>query len=98
MIDALKKLGVKTSSEKTIITGGNLSGQTFLFTGALSRFTRSAAEEMVENQGGKILGGVSSKLNYLVTGEAAGSKLEKAKKIPTIKILSEEEFLQFFNK
>ncbi|HEX6225958.1 MAG TPA: BRCT domain-containing protein [Chryseolinea sp.] len=49
---------------------------------------------MVEQQGGSILNGVSSKLNYLVVGEDAGSKLEKAKKIPTIKIISEEEFLQ----
>jgi DNA ligase (NAD+) len=98
MIDFLKKLGVKTTSDKAIITDGNLSGQTFLFTGTLNQFSRSQAEEMIEKQGGKILGGVSSKLNYLVAGEAAGSKLEKAKKIPTIKILSEEEFLQFFNK
>lgn len=98
MIDALKQLGVKTSSDKAIITNGNLSGQTFLFTGTLNQFTRNQAEEMVEKQGGKILGGVSSKLNYLVAGEAAGSKLEKAKKIPTIKILTEDEFLHFFNK
>lgn len=44
--------------------------------------------------GGKIVAGVSSKLNYLVVGEDAGSKLEKAKKIPAIKIISEEEFLK----
>jgi DNA ligase (NAD+) len=50
---------------------------------------------MVEKNGGKILGGVSSKLNYLIVGEDAGSKLEKAKKIPSIKIMSEEQFLQF---
>ena len=59
---------------------------------------RSEAEALVEEQGGKILGGVSSKLNYLVVGEDAGSKLEKAKKIPSIKILSEKEFLQFIQK
>ena len=56
---------------------------------------RSEAEALVEAQGGKILGGVSSKLNYLVVGEDAGSKLEKAKKIPSIRILTEKEFLQF---
>ena len=54
---------------------------------------RSEAEEMVEQKGGAILGGVSSKLNYLITGADAGSKLEKAKKMPSIQILSEEEFL-----
>ena len=49
---------------------------------------------MVEARGGLILGGVSAKLNYLVVGEDAGSKLEKAKKINTVKIISEEEFLK----
>ncbi len=48
---------------------------------------------MVEAQGGKILSGVSSKLNYLIVGEDAGSKLEKAKKINTVKILTEDEFI-----
>jgi DNA ligase (NAD+) len=49
---------------------------------------------MVEKNGGKIVSGVSSKLNYLVVGEDAGSKLEKAKKITNIKILSEDQFLK----
>jgi DNA ligase (NAD+) len=49
---------------------------------------------MVEMNGGKILGGVSSKLHFLVVGEEAGSKLEKAKKIATINIISEEEFIK----
>ena len=48
---------------------------------------------MAEAQGGIIVSGVSAKLNYLVVGENAGSKLEKAKKINTIKIISEDEFL-----
>jgi DNA ligase (NAD+) len=94
MLRKLEKLGVSTAREEQATTGGNLSGQTFLFTGTLSRFKRSEAEEMVEKNGGKILGGVSSKLNYLIAGEDAGSKLEKARKIPAIKIISEEEFLK----
>jgi DNA ligase (NAD+) len=48
---------------------------------------------MAEAQGGVIVSGVSAKLNYLVVGEDAGSKLEKAKKINTVKIISEDEFL-----
>lgn len=48
--------------------------------------------------GGKLLGSVSSKLNYLVAGEEAGSKLEKAKKIGSVRIISEEEFLTLINK
>jgi DNA ligase (NAD+) len=54
---------------------------------------RSDAEAMVEAHGGSLLGSVSSKLNYLVVGEDAGSKLEKAKKLGNIQILSEVEFL-----
>jgi DNA ligase (NAD+) len=54
---------------------------------------RSEAEAMVEAMGGKLLSGVSSKLDYLVVGEDAGSKLEKARKIGTIHILDEEAFL-----
>jgi len=92
MLKKLEHLGVQIEGKKQEKSFGNLNGQTFLFTGTLSSIKRSDAEEMVESQGGIILGGVSSKLNYLVTGEDAGSKLEKARKIPSIKILSEEEF------
>jgi DNA ligase (NAD+) len=94
MLQQLQQLGVKMEAPKTEMLQGNLNGQTFLFTGTLRQLKRSDAETMVENNGGKILGAVSSKLNYLVVGEDAGSKLEKAKKIPAIKIVSEEEFLK----
>ncbi len=95
MLKQLEKIGlqlVNTKKETTI--GGSLSGQSFLFTGTLTKFKRSEAEEKVEALGGIILGGVSSKLNYLVVGDDAGSKLEKAKKINTIKIISEDDFLE----
>ena len=55
---------------------------------------RSEAEERVEKLGGKLLSGVSSKLNFLVVGEDAGSKLEKAKKITQIQILDEDAFMK----
>ena len=96
MLTKLESLGLNfrsTRSERK--TGGTLDEQSFLFTGTLNELKRSEAEALVEAQGGKILGGVSSKLNYLVVGEDAGSKLEKAKKIPSIRILTEKEFLQF---
>ncbi len=96
MLEKLESLGVNFRSLRSERTaGGSLSGQNFLFTGTLNELKRSEAEALVEAQGGKILGGVSSKLNYLIVGEEAGSKLEKAKKIPSIKILSEKEFLKF---
>jgi len=95
LIRALEHQGLQLRNEKRDFSGGgNLEGQTFLFTGTLSRLKRSEAEEMVEKNGGKIVSGVSSKLNYLVVGEDAGSKLEKAKKIASIKIISEDQFLK----
>lgn len=95
LIRELESLGLSMQTEKKgPVEGGSLTGQTFLFTGTLNRLKRSEAEEMVEARGGKLLSGVSSKLNYLVVGEDAGSKLEKAKKIPQIRILSEEDFLK----
>ena len=95
MLTRLEGLGLNLKSNKsTQPAGGQLEGQTFLFTGTLSRLKRSDAEAMVEANGGKLLSGVSSKLNYLIVGEDAGSKLEKAKKITSIRILTEDEFLR----
>ena len=95
MLHHLEKLGLQFKNVKKEATGvDSLGGQTFLFTGTLNKLKRSDAEEMVEKNGGKIMSGVSSKLNYLIVGEDAGSKLEKAKKINTIHIISEDEFLQ----
>lgn len=95
MLDELETAGVNlvNSHSGNKQSGGELSGKTFLFTGTLTQFKRSEAETMVEDKGGAILGGVSSKLNYLVVGADAGSKLEKAKKLGTVTILTEDEFL-----
>lgn len=99
MLEELEKLGLQLKNQKKELTSGsNLKGQTFLFTGTLPTLKRSDAEAMAEENGGQILSGVSTKLNYLVVGEDAGSKLEKAKKINTVKIISEKEFLQLIGK
>jgi DNA ligase (NAD+) len=99
MLEELEKLGLQLKNEKKQLSaGGNLKGQTFLFTGTLPTLKRSEAEAIAEKNGGQILSGVSAKLNYLVVGEDAGSKLEKAKKINTVKIISEAEFLQITGK
>jgi DNA ligase (NAD+) len=98
LIRDLETLGLTLQSQKSkAAAGGNLDGQTFLFTGTLNRLKRQEAEEAVERNGGKLLSGVSSKLNYLVVGEDAGSKLEKAKKITSIHILTEDEFIKMIN-
>ncbi|MFN7585484.1 MAG: NAD-dependent DNA ligase LigA [Bacteroidota bacterium] len=98
MLETLEKLGVQLNNTKKEATAtGVLTGKSFLFTGTLSRLTRQKAEALAEAQGAVIASGVSAKLNYLVVGEDAGSKLEKAKKINSIHILSEDEFLQLVN-
>jgi len=98
LIHRLETLGVKLKNEMKEMAGiGNLTGQTFLFTGTLNQMKRSDAEALVEKNGGKILSGVSSKLNYLVVGEDAGSKQEKAKKITSVKIITEEDFIKMLS-
>jgi DNA ligase (NAD+) len=99
MLRELESLGLQMNNQKKQSSGGDdtLHGHTFLFTGTMNKLKRSEAEEMVEQHGGKLVSGVSSKLNYLVVGEDAGSKLEKAKKINTIRIISEDEFLALLN-
>ncbi len=96
MLEQLKDLGLRFHNEKRNIASekSTLQEQTFLFTGTLTKLKRNDAEAIVESLGGKIVSGVSSKLNYLVVGEDAGSKLEKAKKINTIKVITEDEFLK----
>ncbi len=99
MLQKLEELGVQLiNTKKQYASEGNLEGLSFLFTGTLPTLKRSDAEAMVEENGGKLTGSVSSKLNYLVVGEDAGSKLEKAKKINTVKIISEAEFLKMLKK
>ena len=82
------------NSNNDFVPGASLGGKTFLFTGTLTLLKRSDAEALVEKNGGKLLSAVSSNLHYLVAGEKAGSKLEKAKKIPSVKVISEEDFLK----
>jgi DNA ligase (NAD+) len=95
MIAQLEAAGVNLNNEhkNQNATDGTLAGKSFLFTGTLSQLKRSDAEALVEARGGSILSGVSSKLNYLVVGEDAGSKLEKAKKLGTVNIITEQEFI-----
>ena len=94
LIQSLEALGLNMIQTNTKAVDGNLTGLNFLFTGTLTQLKRSDAEAMVEAAGGHILSGVSSKLNYLVVGDDAGSKLEKAKKIATIKIITEADFVE----
>ncbi|MEO9004867.1 MAG: NAD-dependent DNA ligase LigA, partial [Ginsengibacter sp.] len=94
MLEELARQGINIQGDKTQQVSGKFSGYTFLFTGTLPTLKRSEAEKLAEDDGGKLLSSVSANLNYLVAGESAGSKLDKAKKIKSIKIINEDEFLK----
>jgi DNA ligase (NAD+) len=70
-----------------------LSGQTILFTGTLTQMGRKEAQSIAANAGAKNISAVSSNLNILVAGEKAGSKLKKAVALGTVKVMTEQEFL-----
>ncbi|MBO4914701.1 MAG: NAD-dependent DNA ligase LigA, partial [Oscillospiraceae bacterium] len=70
----------------------SFAGMTFVLTGTLTRFSRDEATELIQKRGGKASGSVSKKTNYVVAGEAAGSKLTKAQELG-ITVLSEDEFV-----
>lgn len=82
--------------EVEAVTGASgrqpLAGTAFVFTGAMAAFTREEAEALVLRLGGKATGSVSKKTSYLVAGESAGSKLERARSLG-VTVLSEAEFL-----
>jgi DNA ligase (NAD+) len=91
VVERLLAAGVTPSvTEKKV--GGRFTGKTFVFTGALTRFSRDDAKKLVEDEGGHAAGSVSKKTDYVVAGEEAGSKLEKARQLG-VKVLTEEEFL-----
>lgn len=96
LIEELAQLGVRIQQEEEgpadDTTYGPLKDQTFLFTGSLQNRTRSEAQQEVEQRGGKVLSTVSKNLDYLVVGEAPGSKLKKAERLGGITILQEDEF------
>jgi len=102
LVTALKEKGLKFEIAESEIKVENLNpnfaGKNFLFTGTLKHFTREQIKEEIEKLGGKNLSSVSKNLDYLIVGEKAGSKLKKAQEIPTIKILTEEEFIELKDK
>ncbi len=93
-IDLLARLeatGVNMACKEEILDN-RFAGMTFVLTGALEKFTRDEAGEMIEKRGGKAAGSVSKKTTYVVAGENAGSKLQKARDL-NIPVLTEDEFL-----
>lgn len=91
LLARLQKAGVNMECHQELVDR-RFAGMTFVLTGALTRFTREEAGEMIELRGGKVSSSVSKKTTYVVAGENAGSKLKKAGELG-VSVLSEEKFL-----
>ncbi|MDB6129582.1 MAG: ligA [Verrucomicrobiales bacterium] len=96
LIERLRNAGLNFKSalykERALVATGPLSGKTVVLTGTLPTLTREQATERIEAAGGKVSGSVSKKTDYVLAGEEAGSKLEKAQKLG-VHILNESQFL-----
>lgn len=91
VLEKLKSAGVVFGAREGASGKGALSGKVFLFTGTLASFTRDEAKDLVESLGGEAASTVSKKVDFVVAGEEAGSKYDKAKKLG-LTIIDEEEF------
>jgi DNA ligase (NAD+) len=80
LVNRLQAVGLTFKGQKRQ-RGTALEGKTFVLTGTLERHTRDGAKKLIEDAGGKVAGSVSKKTDYVVAGEEAGSKLEKAKEL-----------------
>lgn len=87
----LKEAGVQMVSTAAQSQDGIFKGKTFVLTGTLPSFTRAQATEIIESLGGKVSGSVSRKTDFVLAGDEAGSKLEKAQQLG-IRIIDEDEF------
>lgn len=75
----------------SVVTDARFDGKTFVLTGTLISFTRAEASKIIENFGGKTSSSVSKKTSYVLAGESAGSKLDKANSLG-VTVISEEQF------
>lgn len=99
-IEKLKSAGLQFEIEEkeVVLAGTGLAGKTFLISGVFADYSREELTALIESHGGKMLSGISAKLNYLVAGDKMGpSKLAKAEKLQ-VPIISESELLAMINK
>ena len=92
LIEQLRKAGVAFTGKKKE-RGTKLAGKTFVLTGTLARYSRDEAKKLIEDAGGRVSGSVSKKTDYVVAGDDAGSKLEKAKELG-VPVITEDEMLR----
>ncbi len=92
MLDEFEKLGFDFTNTNSSPKTDELSGKTFVLTGTLQSMTRDEASDIIKSKGGKTSSSVSKKTSFVIAGENAGSKLDKAQDLGVI-ILNEDEFL-----
>jgi DNA ligase (NAD+) len=96
LVAELRKLGLhfgEPKKERPKAAPGKLEGKTVVVTGTLSRFTRDEIKELIHEHGGKAAGSVSKKTDFVVAGEEAGSKLDKARQLG-VAVISEDELVK----
>jgi DNA ligase (NAD+) len=93
----LRDFGMHWQSEKKVVEGLPLAGQTWVLTGSLELMSRDIAKDKLESLGAKVAGSVSAKTHCVVAGPGAGSKLTKANELG-LKVLDEEAFVEFLKK
>ena len=91
LVNRLKEAGVNTKHLEDAQIDNRFEGKTFVLTGSLSKYSRDEASEIIEKFGGKTSSSVSKKTDYVLAGEEAGSKLDKAQKLG-VTVISEQEF------
>jgi DNA ligase (NAD+) len=97
LLERFRRLGFwPVGGERKQRSGGVLEGKRFLFTGRIA-VPRSTAEDMVRNAGGEIAGSLSRRVDYVVAGEEAGSKLDKARELG-VPVIGEQEFFDLIGK
>ncbi len=96
LVEELRKFGLnfgEPKKERPKVAGGKLEGKSIVVTGTLTRFKREEINELIHQHGGKAAGSVSKKTDFVVAGEDAGSKLDKAEKLG-VKVITEDEFVK----
>ncbi|HLD69467.1 MAG TPA: NAD-dependent DNA ligase LigA, partial [Candidatus Omnitrophota bacterium] len=96
LIEKFKKSGLSMTQKGEAVASGKLKGLKFVFTGEMESLTRSGAAEIIKKLGGEVISTVSRHTDYLVSGQAPGSKYTKAQSLG-IKILNEKEFKEMIN-
>jgi DNA ligase (NAD+) len=97
VIDKLRKAGLQFEQAKVRKHEGHLAGKQFVLTGTLAHYSRDEAKALIEEAGGRVVGSVSKKTDYVVVGADPGSKLEKARSLG-VKTIGEDELVKLLRR